>query len=207
MFVYFPKQLGYSTRRKTDFFRVEHSTGRMVSLASSPESGEMRRTKSSRGRSPRSRSRSRSSTPKSISKSLSKGSSSRSRSSSRSLPSRRFRARRPTGRARGKARSASGGSRGSRSRSASEEYYYYKGRSPGDDSTNSTVFVGGMSASTDERSLREFFQKFGTVVETKVEDFCLFSLIDCVEPGQPLARGWVCDHHRCIVGNEKLFGF
>lgn len=60
-------------------------------------------------------------------------------------------------------------SRGSRSRSASEDYYHYRGRSPGgEDPTNSTVYVGGMSTNTDERSLREFFQKFGTVVETKV---------------------------------------
>lgn len=38
----------------------------------------------------------------------------------------------------------------------------------GDEQTN-TVFVGSIAPDTDDRALREFFNQFGRVLETKVD--------------------------------------
>ncbi|GMH41267.1 hypothetical protein BSKO_09177 [Bryopsis sp. KO-2023] len=138
--------------------------GTMGFLDSSPESGEMRteRKKRRHNNSSPSRSRSRSSSRRSdnsdISSSSSSGRSGRSR--------RRRRSWGPTIRGKRVARSVSRSL--SPSRTPSKDLGL-RGESPGlVDAINSTVFVGNVSEKTDERDLREFFQKFGTVVETKV---------------------------------------
>jgi RNA recognition motif-containing protein len=65
----------------------------------------------------------------------------------------------------------------SRSPPPSREY-----RDPGGEENVGTVFVGNLSHDTSEKTLREFFEQYGRVLEAKVIEWflCLFMVHYCL---------------------------